>query len=263
MVDTSNSNDDRISVHSTLMYKFALRPNRRIDNYVQLDMSNKQFSMKHEDKQDANENSYGIDAHISTKSTVDLKAVLSANGQSVGNLMIAVDTDKPNMQSQVSWEDCAVEMMGGLKDPSLIGFNVKSQCGQEETTTPDDIDIAISLSPDGRVLKVDFEWRPEWVSESRYAMASLVQTAFNGGNDQVTQEILGNMEILQLTMRQSIQDGYDDLKEVLSIDPTHYEGMFERLQANVQSLYINQYLTGFVNLYDYTTDFLSQGTLQM
>ena len=143
----------------------------------------------------------------------------------------------PLIRAAISLPDSSIQILGGLEKTDLIRFNVKTQPKKDAEVIRDDVDVSITLSEDGRVLKVVFDWRPEMATESEKTMTQLqtflTKSAFN------FDESAANAAVLEKIVRLTLNESAENLKDLMSLDVTNYLAKFEGLKSNVESLYIS------------------------
>merc|ERR1712088_506882 len=98
-----------------------------------------------------------------------------------------------------------------------ITFNVESQREGEAAVV--ELDTSLVLSSDGRVLKVEFDWRPEMLEESR--------------------QVLEHAALVEKIVKMTINETAEHIRQSLDIDVAQYFYVYETLVDNVKSLHIN------------------------
>ena len=100
---------------------------------------------------------------MSSQEVEKLLVDLQHNGNKVFKFVCGVDTGSPHIETSVEvGSDRLYKIYGGLHAPNNILFDVKTSHASNEVQ---DIKIDIILTPDGKVLKVDFFWRPDLPSD--------------------------------------------------------------------------------------------------
>lgn len=164
-----------------------------------------------------------------------LQVELLKNQIKAMGILVTLDNEKPSFSADIEASARLVQLFGGLEDPNMIRFKVKSQ---SEEIASDDIDLAISLSPDGRVLKVDFDWRPDMAEEGRQAFSAFQRHVMIG--DQLVFETKENALVLQNILSSTLNETADDIRSFLDVDHKTYLQMVDVLGQNLMSLKISQ-----------------------
>ena len=147
------------------------------------------------------------------------------------------DQEMPLIKATIALPEKSIALSGGLESASLIRFNVKTLSNKEESkASPDDVDISVTLSEDGRVLKVTFDWRPEMIDETYQKIDSL--------KDLLTSETLLQMggvkaktDVLEKIARLTLDETAENLKGLMTLEADQYLQKLDDLKANMETVY--------------------------
>jgi hypothetical protein len=164
------------------------------------------------------------------------QVTLAINGQAFSQLFVRMDKDKPLMKADLKFAEQSIRLSGGLKESNIINFNVESQREGEATVV--ELDTSLVLSSDGRVLKVEFDWRPEMLEESRQVLA-VVQDKVVARSQRALPHVLEHAALVEKIVKMTINETAEHIRQSLDIDVAQYFYVYETLVDNVKSLHIN------------------------
>merc|ERR1719189_1437835 len=164
------------------------------------------------------------------------QVTLAINGQAFSQLFVRMDKDKPLMKADLKFAEQSIRLSGGLMESNIITFNVESQREGEAAVV--ELDTSLVLSSDGRVLKVEFDWRPEMLEESRQVLA-VVQDKVVARSQRALPHVLEHAALVEKIVKMTINETAEHIRQSLDIDVAQYFYVYETLVDNVKSLHIN------------------------
>ena len=160
------------------------------------------------------------------------QVTLAINGQAFSQLFVRMDKDKPLMKADLKFAEQSIRLSGGLKESNIITFNVESQREGEATVV--ELDTSLVLSSDGRVLKVEFDWRPEMLE-----VLAVVQDKVVARSQRALPHVLEHAALVEKIVKMTINETAEHIRQSLDIDVAQYFYVYETLVDNVKSLHIN------------------------
>ena len=161
---------------------------------------------------------------------------LAFNGQEFAQLFVRLDEDKPLLKAELGIAQKDWRFSVGLKQSNIISLNIESQRDGEASVV--ELDTSLVLSEDGRVLKVEFDWRPELITEARQALG-VAHYGVLAASQKALPHVLKHADLLERIVKTTIKETAKHIKETLDVDISQYLYVYETLMTNIQSLHIN------------------------
>ena len=99
------------------------------------------------------------------KDETGIKIIILKNEHQFGNADIRFESEKPHAEIKFEIEDKGrLDIFAGLKEFNLVYFSINTKCFRNHENV-ENVIATVELSPDGRVLKTEIDWRPEMFEE--------------------------------------------------------------------------------------------------